>query len=285
MADIIYGSELSSELKEEMKKEIEAHINKGLRAPRLAVILVGNNPASLSYIKGKEKACAEVGIATETIHLEETTTQEELNSLIKELSNKDDVDGILLQLPLPKGLKEDEAIACISPDKDVDGLTPINVGKLFLGESDGFSPCTPLGVMELLKKMNCEIEGKRAVVIGRSKLVGTPVARLLQNENATVTIAHSRTKDLPGLCKEADILVAAIGRSKMIDESYVKEGAYVIDVGINRGEDEKLYGDVDFDSVSKVAKAITPVPKGVGPMTICMLLKNTLLSYKRRNNL
>ena len=285
MADIIYGSELSSELKVEMKKEIEAFINKGLRSPRLAVILVGNNPASLSYIKGKEKACAEVGIATETIHLEETTTQEELNNLIKELSNKEDVDGILLQLPLPKGLKEDEAIACISPDKDVDGLTPINVGKLFLGESDGFSPCTPLGVMELLKKMNCEIEGKRAVVIGRSKLVGTPVARLLQNENATVTIAHSRTKDLPGLCKEADILVAAIGRSKMIDDSYVKEGAYVIDVGINRGEDGKLYGDVDFDSVSKVAKAITPVPKGVGPMTICMLLKNTLLSYKRRNNL
>ena len=285
MADIIYGSELSSELKGEMKKEIENYLDQGLRTPRLAVILVGNNPASLSYIKGKEKACAEVGIATETIHLEETTTQEELNNLIKELSNKEDVDGILLQLPLPKGLKEDEAIACISPDKDVDGLTPINVGKLFLGESDGFSPCTPLGVMELLKKMNCEIEGKRAVVIGRSKLVGTPVARLLQNENATVTIAHSRTKDLPGLCKEADILVAAIGRSKMIDDSYVKEGAYVIDVGINRGEDGKLYGDVDFDLVSKVAKAITPVPKGVGPMTICMLLKNTLLSYKRRTNL
>lgn len=285
MADIIYGSELSSELKEEMKTEIENYLNQGLRTPRLAVILVGNNPASLSYIKGKEKACAEVGIATETIHLEETTTQEKLNNLIKELSNKEDVDGILLQLPLPKGLNEDEAIACISPDKDVDGLTPINVGKLFLGKSDGFSPCTPLGVMELLKKMNCEIEGKRAVVIGRSKLVGTPVARLLQNENATVTIAHSRTKDLPGLCKEADILVAAIGRSKMIDDSYVKEGAYVIDVGINRGEDGKLYGDVDFDSVSKVAKALTPVPKGVGPMTICMLLKNTLLSYKRRNNL
>ena len=285
MAEIIYGSELSKELKEEMKEEIDAYINKGLRSPNLTVVLVGDNPASLSYVKGKEKASREVGISTETIHLEESTSQEELESLLKELSLKEDVDGILLQLPLPKGLDEAKAIACISPDKDVDGLTPVNMGKLFLGEEGGFYPCTPLGVMELLKKMNCEIEGKRAVVVGRSKLVGTPVARLLQNAQATVTIAHTRTKDIAKLCKEADILIAAVGRPKLIDASYVKEGAYVIDVGINRGEDGKLCGDVDFDSVSAVAKAITPVPKGVGPMTICMLISNTLLSYKRRNNL
>ena len=285
MAEIIYGSELSKELKEEMKEEIDAYINKGLRSPNLTVVLVGDNPASLSYVKGKEKASREVGISTETIHLEESTSQEELESLLKELSLKEDVDGILLQLPLPKGLDESKAIACISPDKDVDGLTPVNMGKLFLGEEGGFYPCTPLGVMELLKKMNCEIEGKRAVVVGRSKLVGTPVARLLQNAQATVTIAHTRTKDIAKLCKEADILIAAVGRPKLIDASYVKEGAYVIDVGINRGEDGKLCGDVDFDSVSAVAKAITPVPKGVGPMTICMLISNTLLSYKRRNNL
>ena len=285
MADIIYGSELSKELKESMKEEIDTYINNGLRSPNLTVVLVGDNPASLSYVKGKEKACAEVGISTETIHLEETTTQEKLEELLKELSLKEDVDGILLQLPLPKGLDEAKAIACISPDKDVDGLTPVNMGKLFLGEEGGFYPCTPLGVMELLKKMNCEIEGKRAVVVGRSKLVGTPVARLLQNGQATVTIAHTRTRDIESLCKEADILIAAVGRPKLIDASYVKEGAYVIDVGINRGEDGKLCGDVDFDSVCEVAKAITPVPKGVGPMTICMLISNTLLSYKRRNNL
>lgn len=285
MANVIYGSELSKELKADMKNEINEYLAKGLRAPKLAVILVGDNPASLSYIKGKEKACAEIGINTDTIILEDTITQEELEALLKEISKKDDVDGILLQLPLPKGFDESRAIACIDPSKDVDGLTPINMGKLFLGEDDGFISCTPLGIMEILKKMNCEIEGKNAVVVGRSKLVGTPIARLLQNANATVTIAHSHTTNLKELCKQADILVVAIGVAKMIDASYVKDGAYVIDVGINRNEEGKLCGDVDFDNVVELAEAITPVPKGVGPMTICMLLSNTLLSYKRRNEL
>ncbi len=282
MANIIYGNELSKELKEKMALEIEDYAKKGYRLPKLAVILVGNNHASLSYIKGKEKACAEIGINTITKHLEEDISQEELENLLVDLSKDDEIDGILLQLPLPKGFDEARAIACINPDKDVDGLTPINVGKLFLGEEGGFYPCTPLGIMELLKKMECEIAGKRAVVIGRSKLVGTPIARLLQNENATVTIAHSKTKNIEALCKEADILVVAIGRAKMVDDNYVKDGAYVIDVGINKDEEGKLCGDVDFDKVCDIAKAITPVPKGVGPMTICMLLSNTLLSYKRR---
>ncbi len=281
MGELIYGSLLSEELKEQMKQEIAAYVSEGKRPPHLDVILAGNNPASLSYVRGKKKACEAVGMSSNVITLPEDVTQEELNAVIRRCNEDPNTDGILVQLPLPKGLNENEAIACISPDKDVDGLHPVNVGKLYLGQK-GFVPCTPLGIMEILKKMNCEIDRKRAVVIGRSKLVGQPVARLLQNANATVTVCHSHTPDLPAVCREADILVAAIGREKFVTADFVKEGAYVIDVGINRMENGKLCGDVDFEGVKDKAAAITPVPKGVGPMTICMLLSNTLESYREK---
>lgn len=281
MAEIIYGSELSKELKDEMKETIEKYKAEGHRAPCLAVILVGNDPASESYVKGKDKACHAIGIDSKPIFLDASISQEELEKIITDLSNDDSVDGILLQLPLPKGLDEASAIQCIHPDKDVDGLHPVNFGYFFLNEPN-FVPCTPLGIMELLKRMECDLDGKNAVVIGRSKLVGTPVARLLQNANATVTICHSHTKDLAAVCKQADVLIAAIGRPKMITKEYVKDGAYVIDVGVNRLDDGTLCGDVDFDDVFDTAYKITPVPKGVGPMTICMLLRNTLTSYERR---
>lgn len=281
MAKVVYGSELSAELKQQMKQKIEDYAARGMRRPCLAVILAGDDPASHSYVKGKEKACQAVGIESRMHYLPATVGQEELECLIDALSQDDGVDGILVQLPLPKGLDEDSAILRISPDKDVDGLHPVNVGKFFLGE-EGFVPCTPLGVMELLKRMECDVEGKRAVVVGRSKLVGTPVARLLQNANATVTVCHSRTRDLASVCREADILVAAIGKPRFITREFVKPGAFVIDVGVNRKDDGRLCGDVSFEDVEPVAAAITPVPKGVGPMTICMLLANTLQGYERK---
>ncbi|MBR2810201.1 MAG: bifunctional methylenetetrahydrofolate dehydrogenase/methenyltetrahydrofolate cyclohydrolase FolD [Solobacterium sp.] len=280
MAEIVYGSELSKELKGKLKAKIEQIVEQGGRRPCLTVFLVGDNPASLSYVTGKEKAAREVGIDGVVVRLPADISQKELEENIRRASEDDTVDGILLQLPLPAGLDDEAAIACISPAKDVDGLQPENVGRFFLGQN-AFVPCTPLGIMEILKKMGCDPKGKRAVVIGRSKLVGTPVARLLTNANATVTIAHSKTENLPEVCREADILVAAVGRPKMIDSSYVKEGAFVIDVGINR-VDGHLVGDVDFDDVKDIAGAITPVPKGVGPMTICMLLWNTLKAYEER---
>lgn len=280
MAEVIYGSELSKELREEMRLEVEAIKQSGKRVPCLAVVLVGDNPASLSYVKGKKKACESVGFKSVEIDMEASTTQEELNAELKKLSFDPNVDGILLQLPLPKGLNENEAISYIISGKDVDGLTPLNFGKLFLNETS-FAPCTPSGIMELLKRMNCDPDGKYAVVVGRSKLVGTPVARLLQDANATVTICHSHTKNLKDFTKKADILIAAVGSPKMFDETYVNENAYVIDVGVNRLEDGHLCGDVDFERVKDHCKAITPVPKGVGPMTITMLLENTLKAYKR----
>ena len=248
--------------------------------PKLAVILVGNNPASLSYVTGKEKACAQVGMESELIRLPEATSQDELMAVVRRLNEDPAVDGILCQLPLPRGLDCAQVIREIRPDKDVDGFHPINVGKLHLKE-DGFVPCTPLGCMELLHRMGVNPSGKRAVVLGRSNLVGAPVARLLLNENATVTICHSKTENLPQVCAEADILIAAVGRAKMVTAEYVKEGAAVIDVGINRNEQGKLVGDVDFASVEPKAGFITPVPKGVGPMTITMLLKNTLKAYRQ----
>ncbi len=281
MTTIIYGSELSAQLKEEMRKEIEALVEAGNRRPHLDVILAGDNPASLSYIRGKKKAAEAVGMSAEVIHLPEDVSQEELNRTILACSQNKDTDGVLLQLPLPKGLNENEAIALIAPEKDVDGLTPVNVGRLYLGQK-GLVPCTPLGIMEILKQMGCDPDRKRAVVIGRSKLVGAPVARLLQDANATVTVCHSHTADLKAVCREADILVAAIGRAKFITAEYVKEGAFVIDVGINRTEEGKLCGDVDFEDVKDKCAAITPVPKGVGPMTICMLMSNTLKAYKEK---
>lgn len=280
MAEIIYGSELGKELKEKMKEKIDAIRESGKRIPKLAVVIVGDNPASLSYVKGKEKACASIGMDSLEVALDKTISQKELEDKLRELSYDPTVDGILLQLPLPKGLDENSAIQCIIPGKDVDGLTPINFGKLFLGE-ESFQPCTPSGIMELLKRMGCDPDGKYAVVVGRSKLVGTPVARLLQDANATVTICHSHTKNLKEITKQADILIAAIGSPKFFDETYVREDAYVIDVGVNRLEDGHLCGDVDFEKVKDHCKAITPVPKGVGPMTITMLLENTLKSYMK----
>ncbi len=276
---IVYGSELSLERKGILKEKVEALVSTGKRIPCLAVILVGNNPASLSYVKGKEKGCAQVGMTSRFFHLEEDASQEELEKVIIQCNEDPEIDGILVQLPLPKGLDEKKAIDTISPDKDVDGLHRINVGRMYLKEK-GFIPCTPKGIMALLEKMGCEIDGKRAAVVGRSRLVGEPVAKLLQDKNATVTICHSHTKDLPAVCREADILIAAIGRAKMIDHTYVKEGAYVVDVGINRDETGHLVGDVDFDDVREHTTAITPVPKGVGPMTICMLLENTFQAYE-----
>lgn len=283
MAKIIYGSEVAKELKASMKEEIEVLKKQGKRIPNLAVVLVGNNPASLSYVTGKDKACKEIGMESMMIHLEEDTTQEQLNALIDELNENDQVDGILVQLPLPAHLSDREILLKINPDKDVDALHPINAGRLMLQE-DGFIPCTPQGIMELLKRMDVDLEGKKAVVLGRSKLVGNPVAQLLMQANATVTICHSRTQNIEKIASEADVLIAAIGQAKKVKRDWVKEGAFVIDVGVNR-VDGKLCGDVDFDDVVDKVAAITPVPKGVGPMTITMLLKNTLKAYYRKEGM
>ena len=263
MTQIIYGSELAMQYRLQMQEEIEEIRKNGKRVPCLAVVLAGDNPASVSYIRGKEKACAAIGMDSVLKKLPADVSQQELENVLKKLSDDSAIDGILLQLPLPSGLDENSAINCISPEKDVDGLTPINFGRMFLGEKS-----FP--------------EGKHAVVVGRSKLVGTPVARLLQNANATVTICHSHTRDLARYTKEADILICAIGKAEMIDSSYIKEGAFVVDVGVNRKEDGHLCGDVKFDEVKDHCTAITPVPKGVGPMTITMLLRNTLIAYKER---
>ncbi len=280
MGQIIYGSELSAELKAEMKCRIDALREEGRRIPCLTVILVGDNPASVSYVKGKEKACASVGIESRMITLPADISQSELESVVRKCSDDPSVDGILVQLPLPKGLDEDRVIMCIDPGKDVDGLHPMNVGNFHSGRPC-FVPCTPNGVMELLKRMGCNPDGLRAVVVGRSRLVGAPVAKLLLNQNATVTTCHSHTKNLREITKQADILIAAVGRPRMMDASYIKEGAYVIDVGVNR-VDGHLCGDVDFESMKDIAAGITPVPKGVGPMTITMLLQNTIRAYEER---
>jgi len=282
MAEIIYGSELSKKIKAGIKEKVEQIVSQGKRTPTLAVVLVGDNPASLSYVKGKDKACHEVGFGSKMITLKEETTEAELKEVIDSLNQDETVDGILVQMPLPRHLDENKIILMIDPAKDVDGLHPVNVGNLYLG-LDGFVPCTPLGIMEMIKEANVSFEGKNAVVIGRSKLVGTPVARLLMNENCTVTMCHSRTKDIEKICSEADILIAAIGKPKKVTKEWVKDGACVIDVGINR-VDGKLVGDVDFEDVKGKAAVITPVPKGVGPMTITMLLSNTLKAYERKEN-
>ena len=279
MATVIYGSEAAVELRQQMKERIQKLKEDGKRIPCLGVILVGNNPASQSYVKGKTKACDSIGMLAKEVDLPADITMDTLKAEIGKMNADPGIDGILLQLPLPKGLNENEAILTIDPKKDVDGLHPLNIGNFYLNEPC-FVPCTPLGVMELLRRVNCEIEGKTAVVVGRSKLVGTPVARLLQNANATVTICHSRTRNLKDICSKADILIAAIGEPRFFTADYVKEGAYVIDVGINHVVDGHLCGDLDFDSVEKKAAYITPVPKGVGPMTITMLLENTLKAYE-----
>lgn len=281
---IIYGTELSASLKEKMKEQVDAWKQEGRRLPCLSVILVGDNPASQSYVKSKGNACHAIGIENRTIVLDKAISQEELENVIARENADPNVDGILVQLPLPEGLDERSALHKIDPSKDVDGLHPVNAGALLLGE-EGFVPCTPKGVMEILKAGGYEdLSGKTAVVCGRSNLVGKPLALLLQNANATVTTVHSKTPDMKKICSQADILVAAIGVPELITADYVKDGAAVIDVGINR-VDGKLKGDVDFASVKDKASLITPVPKGVGPMTVCMLLDNTLEAYKRKEGL
>ena len=277
---LIDGKQISQSLKDEMKLEVE-HLEKQYgRRPCLMVIIVGDNPASRSYVRGKIKATEYVGMDGHLIELPEDCSEERLLQEIEMLNQDPNVDGILVQLPLPKHISEDKVIAAIAAEKDVDGFHPENVARLWLNQPC-ILPCTPKGILVLLDKAGVEIAGKKAVVVGRSNIVGKPVAKLLLDRNATVTIAHSRTKDLPAVCREADILVAAVGRPQMITADYVKEGAAVIDVGINR-VDGHLVGDVDFESVAPKAGAITPVPGGVGPMTITMLMQNTIECYKLR---
>lgn len=280
MAEIIYGNEVAADIKAELKIKVDELKAKQKRLPRLVVVLVGDNPASMSYVKGKEKACQAIGMENELISLPVQTTQEELLDVVKQLNNDQNVDGILVQLPLPKHIDENEVLFAIDPSKDVDGFHPYNIGKMMMGV-DTFLPCTPKGIMELLKRIGYEdLSGKKAVVIGRSNIVGKPVAQLLLNAHATVTIAHSRTADIKEITKEADILIVAVGKAKFVKADWVKEGAVIIDVGINRNEDQKLCGDVDFEDVKDHCSYITPVPKGVGPMTIAMLLSNTLEAYE-----
>ena len=276
MAKIIDGKAISLAVKDEIKAKTEELAAKGITVT-LAVILVGEDPASQVYVKNKKKACEYCGIRSLSYELPADTTEEKLLELIDELNTRDDVNGILVQLPLPKGINEDRVLDAISPHKDVDGFHPVNVGKLSIGKK-GYVSCTPAGVIQLLKRSDIEISGKECVVVGRSNIVGKPMAMLLLRENGTVTVTHSRTADLREVTKRADILVVAIGKPKFIDASYVKEGAVVIDVGIHRNADGKLCGDVDYDSVEPVASAITPVPGGVGPMTIAMLMYNCLSS-------
>lgn len=278
MAVRIDGKAVSGQMKDEVKAQVEEYKKEGIEVT-LAVILVGNDPASTVYVGNKKKACEYVGIRSLSYELPEETTQEELLSLIEELNHRADVNGILVQLPLPKHLNEEEVLLAISPLKDVDGFHPENVGNLSIGRK-GFVSCTPAGIIELLRRTGIEMEGKECVVLGRSNIVGKPMAMLMLRENATVTVCHSRTKNLKEVTKRADILIVAIGKPCFITADYVKEGATVIDVGIHRKEDKKLCGDVAFAEVEPVAGAITPVPGGVGPMTIAMLMKNCAESVK-----
>lgn len=272
MAQIIDGKKISKELKDELKEKVAKYKEEGVEIT-LAVIQVGNDKASSVYVGNKKKACEYIGIKSLSYELEESTTEEELLNLIKELNNRKDVNGILVQLPLPKHINEDKVIETVDAKKDVDGFHPMSVGALSIGKK-GFISCTPYGIIELLKRSNIDIDGKECVVIGRSNIVGKPMSMLLLRENATVTVAHSHTKNLKEVAKRADILVVAIGKPQFINSEYVKEGAVVIDVGIHRDENNKLCGDVDYEDVFPHASAITPVPGGVGPMTIAMLMKN-----------
>lgn len=279
---LIDGKAISAAVKEHVKQGVAELGEKGITVG-LAVIIVGEDPASKVYVANKKKACEALGIISEEYALDENTTQEELLNLVNELNNKKSINGILCQLPLPKHLDEKLIINSILPEKDVDAFHPHNVGRIMIGDYD-FVPCTPAGIMEMLSFENIEVEGKTCVVIGRSNIVGKPMGMLLLHKNGTVTICHSRTKNLKEICLGADILVAAVGRPKFVTEDMVKEGAVVIDVGIHRTENG-LCGDVDFENVSKKASAITPVPGGVGPMTIAMLMQNTLTAAKRQNNI
>ncbi len=278
-AKLINGLEIAKKRREEMKQKVSELKKEGI-TPHLTVILVGDDPASKSYVSGKEKAAKEIGISSEVIHMVADATEAELLAKISELNHDADVHGILVQLPLPSHIDENKVIEAIDPNKDVDGFHPINVGKMILNQ-DTFLPCTPHGIIKLLEAIDCDLEGKHAVVVGRSNIVGKPMGQLLLNRNATVTYCHSRTKNLKDLTKMADVLIVAVGKAHFIDASYVKEGAVVIDVGVNRLEDGSLTGDVHFDSVKEKASFITPVPKGVGPMTITMLMENTIKAAMR----
>lgn len=276
--ELIDGKAISQQIKDEVKEKVAALKEQGVEVT-LAVIQVGNDPASSVYVNNKKKACAYTGMRSESFELPEETTQEELLKLIDELNERKDINGILVQLPLPKHIDENKIIEAISPKKDVDGFHPQSVGALCIGQP-GFVSCTPAGIIQLLKRSGVEIAGKECVIIGRSNIVGKPMSLLMLRENATVTITHSKTKNLKAVCKRADILIVAIGRPKMITAEYVKDGAVVIDVGIHRMENNKLCGDVDFDDVAPVCSKITPVPGGVGPMTIAMLMNNCVESIK-----
>jgi methylenetetrahydrofolate dehydrogenase (NADP+)/methenyltetrahydrofolate cyclohydrolase len=289
VTQIIDGKAIAAQVRAEVKAEVEAWVQAGHRPPYLAVILVGDNPASASYVRGKTKAAAEVGIASDTLHFDTSISEAELLAEIARLNDDEGVDGILVQLPLPDHIDPSRVLNAIRPDKDVDGFHPINAGRLLLGEP-GFVPATPAGILELLRRSGIETTGKHAVVVGRSNIVGRPLAALLLHRgiDATVTVCHSRTRDLAALTRTADILVAAIGRPRYITADMVREGAVVIDVGINRVDDPshprgyRLAGDVDFEAVAEKAGWITPVPGGVGPMTIALLLRNTLYAAQRR---
>lgn len=283
MALRIDGKAIAAALRGEIAAEVVTLKEKGI-TPGLAVILVGSDPASQTYVRNKQKACLEVGFHARQIDLPETTTQEELLAVVNELNNDPAIHGILCQLPLPRGLDDSAVIAAIDPKKDVDAFHAENVGHIMIGDQH-FLPCTPAGVMELLHRSDISVGGKHCVVIGRSNIVGKPMAMLLLQENGTVTICHSRTQNLAEVCRQADILVAAVGRAKFVTADMVKPGATVIDVGINRDENGKLCGDVDFDAVEPIAGAITPVPGGVGPMTIALLLKNTLTAAQQQNGI
>lgn len=283
VAKILDGKQIAKDYRQGLQNQVEALKEKGF-TPKLSVILVGNDGASQSYVRSKKKAAEKIGMISEIVHLEETATEEEVLNELNRLNNDDSVSGILVQVPLPKQVSEQKILEAINPDKDVDGFHPINIGKLYIDEQT-FVPCTPLGIMEILKHADIDLEGKNAVVIGRSHIVGQPASKLLLQKNASVTILHSRSKDMASYLKDADVIVSAVGKPGLVTKDVVKEGAVIIDVGNTPDENGKLKGDVDYDAVKEIAGAITPVPGGVGPLTITMVLNNTLLAEKMRRGI
>ncbi|MFW3545442.1 bifunctional methylenetetrahydrofolate dehydrogenase/methenyltetrahydrofolate cyclohydrolase FolD [Staphylococcus caprae] len=283
VAKILDGKQIAKEYRQGLQQQVE-ELNKQGYTPKLSVILVGNDGASQSYVKAKKKAAEKIGMISEIVHLDETTSEENVLKELERLNNDDSVSGILVQVPLPKQVSEQKVLESINPDKDVDGFHPSNIGKLYIDEQT-FVPCTPLGIMEILKHADIDLEGKHAVVIGRSHIVGQPVSKLLLQSNATVTVLHSRTKDMSKHLKDADVIVSAVGKPGLVSKDVVKEGAVIIDVGNTPDENGKLKGDVDYEEVKEIAGAITPVPGGVGPLTITMVLNNTLLAEKMRRGI
>ncbi|HDI6684650.1 TPA: bifunctional methylenetetrahydrofolate dehydrogenase/methenyltetrahydrofolate cyclohydrolase FolD [Staphylococcus aureus] len=283
VAKILDGKQIAKDYRQGLQDQVEALKEKGF-TPKLSVILVGNDGASQSYVRSKKKAAEKIGMISEIVHLEETATEEEVLNELNRLNNDDSVSGILVQVPLPKQVSEQKILEAINPEKDVDGFHPINIGKLYIDEQT-FVPCTPLGIMEILKHADIDLEGKNGVVIGRSHIVGQPVSKLLLQKNASVTILHSRSKDMASYLKDADVIVSAVGKPGLVTKDVVKEGAVIIDVGNTPDENGKLKGDVDYDAVKEIAGAITPVPGGVGPLTITMVLNNTLLAEKMRRGI